>query len=138
MSALAMVSLAVAGVALATEVALAIVLVRTRRRLEDVYATVRRLEEAPPPAPTTELAVRPTQLEAATVVVPTSEEIRRAAMARPVVRAVALSYGLRRALRPESRDRVAALVRREFRRRRKLRLRAGRRAARLAQVDGAS
>jgi len=138
MSALAVVSLAVGGVALAAAAALALALVRTRSRLEDVSAQVRRLQDTPPPAPTTDLAVRPTQLEAPPVLVPTSEEVRRAAMAQPVVRAIALSYGLRRALRPESRDRVAAVVRREFRRRRKIRLRAGRRAARFPRVDGAS
>jgi hypothetical protein len=136
MSALAVVSLAVAGLALVAAVSLAVALSRTRRSLAEMAATVQRLQDAPQPAPTTELALRPTQLEAASVVVPTPAEVRRAAMARPVVRIVALSYGLSRALRPESRDRIAAVMRREFRRRRKLRLRAGRRAARYARVEG--
>jgi len=139
MSALAVVSLAVAAVALAAAGALVIALARTRRRLAEVQANVERLLETPSPRPTTaEIAVRPTQLEAPPVLAPTPEEVRRAAMAQPIVRALTLSYGLRRALRPESRDRVMAVMRREFRRRRKLRLRAGRRAARFAPVDGSS
>lgn len=68
------------------------------------------------------------------VVAPTSAQIVDATLGRPLVRAATVTHGLRRALRPESRDRIAALVRREFRRRRKLRMKAGRRAARLAVV----
>ena len=138
MSVLTVTSVVVAALALGVVAVLAVALLRTRRRLDELQSSVQRLQEAPAPPPRAEVAVRPTQVETPAVVVPSSEQVRRAAMAQPVVRAVALSYGLRRALRPESRDRVAAMVRREFRRRRKVRVRAGRRAARFARVDGAS
>lgn len=70
-----------------------------------------------------------------TIVLPSSEQVVHATMGRPLVRGAALSYGLAHALRPESRDRIRGMVRREFRRRRKMRLQAGRRAARGAPVD---
>ena len=70
-----------------------------------------------------------------TIVLPTSEQVVNATMGRPLVRGAVLSYGLAQALRPESRDRIRGMVRREFRRRRKMRLQAGRRAARGAPVD---
>ena len=136
MSALTVSSLAIAALALGLAAALTVALVRTRGRLEELHTSIRRLQDAPAP-PRTELAVRPTQVEVPPAV-PTGDEVLRATMARPAVRVVALSYGLRRALRPESRDRIAAVMRREFRRRRKLRLRAGRRAARYARVEGSS
>jgi hypothetical protein len=69
-----------------------------------------------------------------TIVVPTTAQVVDATMGRPLVRASVLAYGLRRALRPESRDRIRALMRREFQRRRKMRQRAARRAARMAPV----
>jgi len=57
-----------------------------------------------------------------------------ARLARPLVRVSAVSYGLRHALRPENRDRVVALVRRDLRRRHKLRRLAGRRAFRVVHL----
>ena len=138
MSALTVSSLAVAVLALGAAAALAVALARTRHRLDELRASVRRLQETPVPSPGTELAVRQTQLDTVPAAGPTSDEVLRVAIAHPAVRVVALTYGLRRALRPESRDRVAAVMRREFRRRRKLRLRAGRRAARYARVGGPS
>lgn len=57
-------------------------------------------------------------------------------LARRLVHVSAVSYGLRRALRAENRDRVAALVRRDLRRRRKLRQRAARRAFRVVPIRG--
>jgi hypothetical protein len=68
------------------------------------------------------------------IAVPTTAQVVDATLGRPLVRAATLGHGLRRALRPESRDRITGLVRREFRRRRRLRMKAGRRAARLAVV----
>jgi hypothetical protein len=58
-------------------------------------------------------------------------------VARRLVQVSAVSYGVRRALRAENRDRVAALVRRDLRRRRKLRMRAARRAFRVVPMRGA-
>lgn len=72
--------------------------------------------------------------EGRAVVAPTNVQVVDATLGRPLVRAAVIGHGLRRALRSEHRDRIAAMMRREFRRRRKLRLRAGRRAARLAVV----
>jgi hypothetical protein len=69
-----------------------------------------------------------------TIVVPTTAQVVDATMGRPLVRASALAYGLRRALRAENRDRIRSLMRREFQRRRKMRQRAARRAARMAPV----
>ena len=71
-------------------------------------------------------------VEGRVVVVPTSEQVALATMSRPSVRLATLAHGVAHALRPESRDRIAALVRREYRERRRTRLRAGRRAARAA------
>jgi len=131
-------SLAVALVALALATVATLALVRTRRNLSEIRASLARQQEqanrAPSPAPTTELAVVPKRYEPTPVVLPSSEQVLRAAMHRPLVRAVTVTYGLRRALQPQNRDRLAALVRREFRRRRRLRQRAGRRAARLTRV----
>jgi len=69
-----------------------------------------------------------------TIVVPTTAQVMDATMGRPLVRASALAYGLRRALRTENRDRIRSLIRREYQRRRKMRQRAARRAARMAPV----
>lgn len=72
-----------------------------------------------------------------TVVVPTTAQVVDATMGRPLVRASAFAHGLRRALRPENRDRIRSMMRREFQRRRKMRQRAARRAARMAPVHQA-
>jgi hypothetical protein len=54
---------------------------------------------------------------------------------QPLVRVVAVAHGVRCALASENRDRIRALVRRDIRRRHKLRLRAARRAARVLPID---
>ena len=59
-------------------------------------------------------------------------------LGRPLVRAVALSYGVRRALAPANRDRIQALVRRDLRRRERLRRRAARRAGRVLPLAAAA
>jgi hypothetical protein len=69
------------------------------------------------------------------IVLPSTERVVGAALGRPLVRGATFTHGVAHALRPESRDRVRGLVRREFRHRRKQRLRAGRRAARAARLD---
>jgi len=61
---------------------------------------------------------------------PTSRQIVLATLGHPLVRVAAVSHGLCQALRAENRDRIGAVVRRDLRRREKLRRRVGRRAAR--------
>ncbi len=63
-------------------------------------------------------------------VVPTSTELVATALSRPGTRFTVAIHGLAHALRPESRDRISALMRREVTRRRRERQRAARRAAR--------
>jgi len=114
-----------------------------RRRTTELEARIatlaRQVETTPPPIaaqPQVHMLepIEPAGGELPAVVRPTTAQVVDATLGRPLVRAATLSHGLRRALRPESRDRIAALVRREFRRRRKLRMKASRRAARLAVV----
>lgn len=59
---------------------------------------------------------------------PSQRDVVEATMGRPLVRLSMLAYGVAHAIRPESRDRIGALMRREYRQRRRARLRAGRRA----------
>jgi hypothetical protein len=68
------------------------------------------------------------------VFVPTRAEVAAAALQEPLVRVAVVAAGLRHALRPESRDRARAVVRREYQRRSKLRRRAARHAARTTVV----
>lgn len=73
------------------------------------------------------------------VIVPVSQEqLVAAELSRPSVRAAVVWAGVSHALRPESRRRIAILVRREYRLRRRARLRAGRRAARTTHQSGQS
>lgn len=65
-----------------------------------------------------------------TIVLPSTEQVVTATLGRPMIRGAVLSHGILHAMRPESRDRIRAIVRREYRSRRKSRLRAGRAAAR--------
>jgi hypothetical protein len=71
------------------------------------------------------------------VVPPTQAQVVRAALGRPGVRLSLLAHGLARALRAENRDRIVALMRREYRHRRSERLRAGRQAVRTARPTSA-
>ena len=80
-------------------------------------------------------------IEGRVIVPPTQEQVVAAQMTRPSVRFAIVLSGLAHALRPESRDRISGLVRREYRQRRRARQRAGRRAARATnspptQTDG--
>ncbi len=126
----------------------AVVAVRAARRSTSVGAP-----EAAPPGPaaaperpqrtnalvpldTDEGAVRvlaPRHVEGRVIVPPTGQQVVGAALSRPHVRLAILIHGLTYALRPESRDRITAMMRREYRRRRRERLAAGRRAVRTAR-----
>ncbi len=80
-------------------------------------------------------------IEGRVIVPPTQEQVVAAQMTRPGVRVAIVLSGVLHALRPESRDRISGLVRREYRQRRRARQRAGRRAARATnspptQTDG--
>lgn len=80
-------------------------------------------------------------VEGRVIVPPTQEQVVAAQMTRPSVRIAVVVAGLGHALRPESRDRIGGLMRREYRQRRRARQRAARRAARIthnppAQTDG--
>jgi hypothetical protein len=72
----------------------------------------------------------PQSIEGRVIVPPTGQQVVGAALSRPHVRLAILLHGLTYALRPESRDRITALMKREYRRRRRERLAAGRRAVR--------
>jgi hypothetical protein len=75
----------------------------------------------------------PRQVEGRVIVPPTGQQVVGAALSRPHVRLAILIHGLTYALRPESRDRITSMMRREYRRRRRERLAAGRRAVRTAR-----
>jgi len=139
MSAVEVASLGVATAALGAAAVLGLALARTRRTIGSLQQAVDRMHpasaveaaeavevtphllESPPPAPSSN-----------TVAVTSEQRVVSVTMGAPLVRASALTYGLRRALRPEHRDRVSALMRRDLRRRRKLRQRNARQAARTA------
>lgn len=71
------------------------------------------------------------------IVPPTQAQVVRTALGRPGVRLSVLIHGLAHALRAENRDRIVALMRREYRHRRRERLRAGRDAIRMARPSHA-
>jgi len=132
MSAVEVASLGVASAALVAAAVLGLAVARTRRSIVSLQQDIDRMRspqaveakpqplEAPPAAPPS------------TVAVASQQRLVSVTMGPPLVRAAALSYGLRRALRAEHRDRVRALMRRDLRRRHKLRQRTARRAARAA------
>lgn len=111
--------------------------------------TVRRMDASPTDTPTPAPAVPggagpvrseqvkpeaelpvPIVVEGRVIVPPTSRQVVDATLGRPLVRLSVVSHGLAHALRPESRDRIVALMRREFQSRRRQRKRAARQAAR--------
>ncbi len=79
----------------------------------------------------------PRRIDGRVIVPPTGQQVVGAALSRPHVRLAIVLHGLTYALRPESRDRITALMRREYRRRRRERLAAGRRAVRAARPTSA-
>jgi hypothetical protein len=86
-------------------------------------------------APPIEVAARVVQ--GRVIVPPTQAQVVRTALGRPGVRLSVFAHGLARALRAENRDRIVALMRREYRHRRLERLRAGRQAIRVARPTSA-
>lgn len=92
-------------------------------------ALVERPTHVPAQVPAT---LAPRVVEGRLIVPPTQQQVVATALGRPGVRLSVLAHGVAHALRPESRDRILAMMRREFRRRRRERLQAGRRAARAA------
>jgi hypothetical protein len=85
------------------------------------------VEPAPPSTPA---SLAPRLVQGHLIVPPTQQQVVATALGRPGVRLSVLAHGLAHALRPESRDRIVALMRREYRRRRRERLQAGRSASR--------
>lgn len=79
----------------------------------------------------------PRVVQGRVVVPPTQAQVARTALGRPGVRLSVFAHGLARALRPENRDRIVALMRREYRHRRRERLSAGRQAIRAARPASA-
>lgn len=69
-------------------------------------------------------------VEGRVIVQPTHDQVVAASMTRPAVRLNIVAAGVAHALRPESRDRIMGLMRREFRARKRARQRAARAAAR--------
>ena len=85
--------------------------------------------------PAAELA--PRVVQGRVVVPPSQAQVVRTALGRPGARLNIFVHGLARALRAENRDRIVALMRREYRHRRTERLRAGRRAVRMSRPTSA-
>lgn len=130
----------------AVAIGAALIAVRAVRRLEAAAPSteVVLVQEQPvaeqATRPTTEVVVldpreslEPRTVEGRLIVPPTQEQVVRTALGRPGVRLSVVVHGVAHALRPESRDRIAAMMRREYRRRRRERLQAGRRAVREAR-----
>ena len=117
----------------------AFIAVRAARRLRPVPETPRATEldqivpaDRRPTTPTERPETAVARIvEGRVIVPPTSRQIVDVTMSRPLVRVSVLSHGLAHALRPESRDRIIALMRREFQSRRRQRKRAARQASRL-------
>jgi len=94
---------------------------------------------ATPPIEITDVSseLAPRVVQGRVVVPPSQAQVVRTALGRPGVRLNIFVHGLARALRPENRDRIVALMRREYRHRRSERLRAGRQAVRMARPTSA-
>lgn len=83
-------------------------------------------------------SLAPRVVEGRLIVPPTQQQVVRTALGRPGVRLSVVVHGVAHALRAESRDRISALMRREYRRRRRERLQAGRRAVRASRPGSSS
>ena len=117
----------------------AVIAVRAARRAAPL--TQAPVDTAAQP-PSSELAVfepmpqvdhvelEPRVVEGRLVVPPSQQQVVNTALGRPGVRLSIFAHGVAHALRAESRDRITAMMRREYRRRRRERLQAGRRAVR--------
>jgi hypothetical protein len=82
--------------------------------------------------------VEPRVVEGRLIVPPSQQQLVQSVLGRPGVRLTVFVHGAAYALRAESRDRIVALMRREYRRRRRERLRAGRRAVRTERPSAPS
>lgn len=140
-----MVVLVATAVLACVAVIAALVALRAARQVARHQADAPPAEPEQPLAGPGELAVRAHEpaldvprevrvVEGRVIVPPSREEVVSTALSRPQVRLAVLLHGVARALRPESRDRIGALVRREYRDRRRHRLRAGRQASRAAHL----
>lgn len=130
-------------------VCVAVVALRAVRELKTLHSSETRPTEAETSAPVavTEVEIfvpevipaelAPRVVQGRVIVPPTQSQVVRTALGRPGVRLSVFVHGLARALRPENRDRIVALMRREYRHRRRERLRAGRQAVRMAQPTSA-
>ncbi|AWB92557.1 hypothetical protein [Aeromicrobium chenweiae] len=96
------------------------------------------VHEPSTPAPVVPDELAPRVVEGRLVVPPSQQQVVQAALGRPGVRLSVYAHGFAHALRAESRDRIAAMMRREYRRRRRERLQAGRRAVRSSQPSAPS
>ena len=83
------------------------------------------------------MELTPRVVEGRVIVPPTQGQVVRTALGRPGVRLSIFAHGLARALRAENRDRIVSLMRREYRHRRRERLRAGRLAMRTTHPTAA-
>lgn len=107
----------------------ALVAIRAARNPQSPPAEVIETKVVPTPVVVDEPVAR--IVEGRVIVTPTTRQVVDATMNRPLVRVSVISHGLAHALRPESRDRIMALMRREFQSRRRKRKRAAKQAARL-------
>lgn len=113
----------------------AVVAVRAVRRLgthqtSDLEIPAGATPAAPPVPADPPPSVPARIVQGRVIVTPTEQQVVATALGRPAVRLSVLASGLSHALRPESRDRIVALMRREYRQRRRLRQRVARHAAR--------
>jgi hypothetical protein len=123
--------LAVVAVGAAIIAVLAVQQVRTATRPQhpDEPSTDLAMIEPRSAIPAT---LTPRVVQGRLVVPPTQQQVLATALGRPGVRLSVFVHGISHALRPESRDHILGMMRREYRRRRRDRLQAGRRAARTA------
>jgi len=122
--------------------AAAVVALVALRRVKALRETPVSAEVHVPPVETSVLPVErqtqrepePTEVvrvvEGRVIVQPTHDQVVAASMTRPAVRLNIVAAGVAHALRPESRDRILGLMRREYRARKRARQRAARAAAR--------
>lgn len=90
------------------------------------------------PTPLVGQELEPHVVDGRLIVPPSQQQVVQTALGRPGVRLSVFVHGAAYALRAESRDRISSLMRREYRRRRRERLQAGRRAVRSAQPPAPS
>jgi len=136
--------LVVTAVLAVVAVVAAVVTVRALRQIKAVDREAREdraalvvTEPAPAPEPVVQAEEAPSAevvriVEGRVIVQPTQDQLVAATMTRPAVRLNVLAAGIAHALRPESRDRILGLMRREYRARKRARQRAARAAARAA------